>query len=144
MIDLNEFITKLFWKMIKSPDKILTVENGEIKFDNELSIRAFKKRSDEEAKSNKPLTLDENTFTSYGCFWSYFDVVIPDTDKLIFYINTPYKQYVVPEFTNRHEYAEVLNTIDDSLKQFEIIKLNEYDDYFTPLKESSPYEVLAL
>lgn len=144
MIDLNEFIVKLFWKMIKSPDKIKTIENGQIKFDNGLSILAFKKRSDKEIKKNEPLTLDDTTFSKLNFFWANFDVIIPDTDKLIFYISTPYKQYTVPEFTDRHEYAEVLNTIDDSLKQFEITKLNEYDDYFTPSKKSSYYELLAL
>lgn len=144
MNNLDKTITNLFWKMIKSPDKIKTIENGWIKFNNGLSISAFKKKSGEEIKENKSLTLDNVTFSELNLFWANFDVVIPDTDKLIFYINTPYKQYVVPEFTDRHEYAEVLNTIDDSLKQFEIIKLDEYDDYFTPSKESSPCELLAL
>lgn len=130
MSGLDKVIVELFWKMIKSPDKIVNIENGEIKFDNKLSIRAFKKTLNMEIEKNEPLKLDAITFSFYR--FSMFDVVIPDTDKLIFCINTPYKQYVVPEFTKRHEYAEVLDTIDNSLKEFEKRKLDEYNEHFTP------------
>lgn len=133
MNELDKFIVELFWKMIKSPDKIVNIENGEIKFDNELGIRAFKK-SNEEIKKNEPLKLDAATFSFFR--FSMFNVAIPDTDKLIFCINTPYKQYVVPEFTNRCEYAKVLDTIDASLEEFERRKLSEYNEHFTPEKSN--------
>ena len=139
MSELDKFIVELFWKMIKSPDKIVNIENGEIKFDNELGIRAFKK-SNEEIKKNEPLKLDTATFTPFG--FSIFSIAIPNTDKLIFYINTPYKQYVVPEFTNRHEYAEVLDTIDNSLEEFERRKLGEYNAHFA--SAGSTYELLTV
>lgn len=57
------------------------------------------------------------------------EVIIPDTDKLLFYINTPYRQYSVPEH-DRHAYVEVLDILDESIRKFEEKKINEYTTYF--------------
>lgn len=127
--NIDKQIILLFWKLIKSWDKISNIDNGEIVFENGISLRAFKKNSKETTKENKVLALDECTFSQKWTYWTR-DIVIPDSDKLIFYINTPYRQYIVPEITDRHDYAEVLNTIDNSLRKFEEKKLSEYLDYF--------------
>lgn len=129
MNKLDKQIAELFKKMIQSPEKITSVKDGEIKFNNGLSISAFKKSSTEEVEENLPLKLDKNTFTLKTFDIFNWHVVIPDTDKLIFYINTPYKQYVVPEFS-RKEYAETLDTIDESLEKFEETQLFNYNAYF--------------
>lgn len=126
---LNDNIICLFHRMIKSWDKIVDVQDGYIKFDNGLSITAIKKDSKRKTIENGILSLDSTTFSkSFAPIW--WDVVIPDTDKLIFHIVTPYKTYTVPEITDRHEYAEVLNILDDSLKKFEEMKISVYLKHF--------------
>lgn len=120
MTQLDREIELLFERMIKSWDKISNIDDGTIEFNNGLSIYARKKSSKEkEGRENIPLKLDESTFSC--SFYETFgwEVVIPDTDKLLFYINTPYRQYAVPEHTSRHKYAEVLNILDDSIAKFE-------------------------
>lgn len=131
MTQLDEEIKILFGRMIKSWDKISNIDDGTIEFDNGLSIYARKKSSKEkESRENIPLKLDESTFSR--SFYETFgwEVITPDTDKLLFYINTPYRQYAVPEHTDRHEYADVLNTLDYSIVKFEEEKMKEYMDYF--------------
>lgn len=122
---LDNAIKELFWRLIKRPDLIVSIDHGSINFKNGLALFAFKKRSDEEVKPNKPLRLNEDTFSYYIQYG--WEIVSPDTDKLIFSIRTPHgRTYIVPEITDRHDYAEALNTIDKTLEFFEKIKINEY------------------
>ena len=121
---LNDAILNLFWKMINHPDKISIIRNGCIEYDNGLSLRASKKKSDEEIKENDILCLDNTTFSRR--FLPFFDLVTPDTDKLIFYIDTPYRTYTVPEIKDRMDYARALNAIDEALQMFEKRKISEY------------------
>lgn len=121
---LNDAILSLFWKMINHPDKISIIRNGCIEYDNGLSLRASKKKSNEEIKENDILCLDNTTFSRD--FFFPFEVVIPDTDKLIFYIDTPYRTYTVPEIKDRMDYARALNAIDEVLQMFEKRKISEY------------------
>lgn len=131
MTQLDKEIECLFERMIKSWDKISNIKNGTIEFDNGLNIYACKKSSkhDKESRENIPLKLDKTTFSSsfLSCF--NWEVVTPDMDKLLFYINTPYRQYKVPEH-DRHTYVEVLDTLDESIKKFEEKKMKEYINYF--------------
>lgn len=135
--ELNEKIKLLFYRMIKSWDRITSIEGGYVHFDNGLLLTTFKKRSEDEVKENKIISLDEGTFSNPFRFSSW-DVVTPDTDKLIFYIVTPFRQYTVPEITNRSEYAETLDILEDSLRKFEKKMLSKYLDYFNYLDESDP------
>lgn len=131
MTPLDKDVTILFERMIKSWDKISNIKNGTIEFDNGLSIYACKKSSkhDKESRENIPLKLDKTTFSNsfLSCF--NWEVVTPDMDKLLFYINTPYRQYKVPEH-DRHAYVEVLDILDESIKKFEEKKMKEYMTYF--------------
>lgn len=131
MTQLDKEIELLFERMIKSWDKISNIKNGTIEFDNGLNIYACKKSSkhDKESRENIPLKLDKTTFSNsfLSCF--NWEVITPDTDKLLFYINTPYRQYKVPEH-NRHDYVDVLDILDESIKKFEEKKMKEYMDYF--------------
>lgn len=131
MTQLDKEVEILFEKMIKSWDKISNIKNGTIEFDNGLNIHACKKSSkhDKESRENIPLKLDKDTFSNsfLSCF--NWEVVTPDMDKLLFYINTPYRQYKVPEH-DRHTYVEVLDILDESIKKFEEKKMKEYMDYF--------------
>ena len=135
--ELNEKIKLLFYRMIKSWDRITTIEGGYIHFDNGLLLTAFKKRSKDEVKENKVISLDKGIFSSPFALSSW-DVVTPDTDKLIFYIVTPFRQYTVPEITNRSDYAETLDILEDSLRKFEKKMLSKYLNYFNYLDESNP------
>lgn len=135
--ELNEKIKLLFYRMIKSWDRITSIEGGYIHFDNGLLITAFKKRSEDEVKENEIISLDEGIFSNPFVFSSW-GVVTPDTDKLKFYIVTPFRQYTVPEITNRSEYAEILDILEDSLRKFERKMLSKYLDYFNYLDESNP------
>lgn len=131
MTQLDKEIELLFERMIKSWDKISNIKNGTIEFDNGLNIYACKKSSkhDKESRENIPLKLDKTTFSNsfLSCF--NWEVITPDTDKLLFYINTPYRQYKVPEH-NRHDYVDVLDILDESIRKFEEKKMKEYMDYF--------------
>lgn len=133
--ELNEKIKLLFYRMIKSWDRITSIEGGYVHFDNGLLLTAFKKCSEDKVKENKIISLDEGIFSSPFSLSSW-DVVTPDTDKLIFYIVTPFRQYTVPEITNRSEYAETLDILEDSLRKFEKKMLSKYLDYFNYLDES--------
>lgn len=133
--ELNEKIKLLFYRMIKSWDRITSIEGGYVHFDNGLLLTAFKKRSEDKVKENKIISLDEGIFSSPFSLSSW-DVVTPDTDKLIFYIVTPFRQYTVHEITNRSEYAETLDILEDSLRKFEKKMLSKYLDYFNYLDES--------
>ena len=127
--ELNNEVESLFYRMIRSWDKITTIKGGYIHFDNGLLLTAFRKHSKEETKENKVISLDEGIFSSPFALPSW-DVVTPDTDKLIFHIVTPYKQYIVPEITNRSEYAETLDILEDSLRRFERKMLSQYLEHF--------------
>lgn len=129
MTKLDMDITVLFERMIRSWDKIKNIENGHIEFDNGLQIYACKKstKHDNESRENKPLQLDKDTFSC--TFFEPREVVTPDTDKMLFYINTPYRQYKVPEY-HKHDYVEVLDILDESIKKFEEKKMKEYMNYF--------------
>lgn len=130
MTQLDKDITILFERMIKSWDKISNIKNGEIEFNNGLSIYARKKSSkDKEDRENIPLKLDQSTFSCPFFAAFGFEVITPDTDKLLFYINTPYRQYRVPEH-DRHDYVDVLDILDESIKKFEEKKINEYMEHF--------------
>lgn len=48
---------------------------------------------------------------------------------MLFYINTPYRQYKVPEH-DRHAYVKVLDILDESIRKFEEKKMEEYMNYF--------------
>ena len=135
--ELNEKIKLLFYRMIKSWDRITTIEGGYIHFDNGLLLTAFGKHSKEEIEENEVISLDEGVFSSPFALSSW-DVVTPDTDKLIFYIVTPFRQYTVPEITNRSEYAKTLDILEDSLRKFEKKMLSKYLDYFNYFDESNP------
>lgn len=135
--ELNEKIKLLFYRMIRSWDRITTIKGGYIHFDNGLLLTAFRKDSKEKIKENEIVSLDEGVFSSPFAISSW-DVVSPDTDKLIFYIVTPFRQYTVPEITNRSEYAETLDILEDSLRKFEKKMLSKYLDYFNYLDESNP------
>ena len=127
--ELNEKIELLFFRMIESWDKITSIDGGYIHFDNGLLLTAFRKHSKEEIRENKVISLDEGVFSSPFAFSSW-DIVSPDTDKLIFYIVTPYKQYTVPEITNRSDYAKTLDILEDSLRKFERKMLSQYLEHF--------------
>ena len=127
--ELNEKIKLLFYRMIKSWDRITSIEGGYVHFDNGLLLTAFKKRSEDEVKENEIISLDEDIFSSPFAFSSW-DVVTPDTDKLIFYIVTPFRQYTVPEITNRSDYAKTLDILEDSLRKFERKMLSQYLEHF--------------
>lgn len=129
MTQLDEKVAILFERMIKSWDKIKNIDNGNIEFDNGLKIYACKKstKHDKESRENEPLRLDKNTFSHP--FFGAWDTIFPDTDKMLFYINTPYRQYKVPEH-DRHEYVRILDILDDSIHNFEEKKMHEYMNYF--------------
>lgn len=130
MIQLDEKIEVLFMRMIKSWDKITKIKGGAIEFDNGLSISAYKKSSKTKGnRENTPLCLNEDTFSCFFPTAFNWDVITPDSDKLLFYINTPYRRYEVPEH-DRHEYVEVLDILDNSIRKFEAKKLKEYLTYF--------------
>lgn len=130
MTELDKKVSDLFMDMIKSWDKIKNIENGYIEFDNGLKIYAYKKDSrDTESRENLPLKLDSNTFTSNFFGMVGWRITNPDTDKLLFCIDTPYRQYKVPEH-NRHTYVEVLDILDESISKFENKKINEYLKYY--------------
>lgn len=137
--ELNEKIEHLFYRMIKSWDRITSIEGGYIHFDNGLRLTAFNKHSKDEVEENKIISLDESIFSSRFSIspWTW-NTVIPDTNKLIFYIVTPFRQYTVPEITDRTVYAEALNILEDSLRKFEKKMLSKYLDYFNYLDESNP------
>lgn len=129
MTQLDEQVVILFKRMIQSWDKFKNIENGHIEFDNGLKIFACKKSTkyDKDSRENEPLQLDKNTF-SYPSFGAW-DTILPDTDKMLFYINTPYRQYKVPEH-DRHEYVRILDILDDSIHKFEEKKMDEYITHF--------------
>lgn len=129
MTQLDEKVSILFERMIQSWDKIKNIEDGHIEFDNGLQIYACKKstKHDKESRENEPLRLDKNTFSHR--FFGAWDLIIPDTDKMLFYINTPYRQYKVPEH-DRHEYVRILDILDDSIHKFEEKKMEEYITHF--------------
>lgn len=131
MTQLDEKVSILFERMIKSWDKISNIKNGTIEFDNGLNIYACKKSSnhDKESRENIPLKLDKTTFSNSFLAYFNWEVVTPDMDKLLFYINTPYRQYKVPEH-DRHAYIEVLDILDESIKKFEEKKMKEYIIHF--------------
>lgn len=130
MTELDKKVSDLFMSMIKSWDKIKNIENGSIEFDNGLKIYARKKDSrDIEPRENLPLKLDGNTFTFNFLGIMGWRIANPDTDKLLFYIDTPYRQYKVPEH-DRHEYVKVLDILDNGIKKFEEKKINEYLNYY--------------
>lgn len=135
--ELNEKIERLFYRMIKSWDRITTIEGGYIHFDNGLRLTAFNKHSKDKVEENKIISLDESIFSGRFHFPSW-DVVMPDTNKLIFYITTPFRLYTVPEITDWIAYAEALNILEDSLRKFEKKMLSKYLDYFNYLDESNP------
>lgn len=129
MTELDKKVSDLFMNMIKSWDKIKNIENGHIEFDNGLKIYACKKstKHDKDSRENEPLRLDKNTFPRP--FFGAWDTILPDTDKMLFYINTPYRQYKVPEH-DRHTYVEILDILDESISKFENKKINEYLEYY--------------
>lgn len=127
--NLNEIITNLFFDMIKRHDKIVSISGSRIIFDNGLAIWASKKCSEKEIKDIIPLSLEDAVSNRISCI-EYWNIVRPDTDKLIFHIDTSYRSYTVPEFTDRHQYAEVLDTLENSIQKFEHKKLSEYSRYF--------------
>ena len=127
--ELNEKIKLLFYRMIKSWDRITTVEGGYIHFDNGVLLTAFRKNSKKEIKENEIISLDEGIFSSPFVLSSW-DVVTPDTDKLVFYIVTPFRQYTVPEITDRSEYAKTLDILEGSLRKFERKMLSQYLEHF--------------
>lgn len=129
MNTLDKTIKELFEKMISSPERISNIRDGGIEFDNGLIITAVKKTKDYKQEENKPLSLDSDTFSIpfMRCF--SWDVITPDTDKLLFYIRTPYRKYAVPEH-DRHAYVEVLDILENSISEFENRKLGEYISYF--------------
>lgn len=104
MTQLDEKVEILFERMIQSWDKIKNIEDGHIEFDNGLQIYACKKstKHDKESRENEPLRLDKNTFSHR--FFGAWDLIIPDTDKMLFYINTPYRQYQNMTDMNMFEY----------------------------------------
>lgn len=85
-----------------------------------------KSKEGDSNRENIPLKLDKNTFSRY---FPWFNTINPDSDKMLFFINTPYRQYNVPEHSWK-EYAEVIEIINDSLHKFEEKKLKEYLDYY--------------
>lgn len=123
--ELNEEVKSLFYRMIRSWDKITNISGGYIYFDNGIRLSAFKKVPNEEITRIRSISLDDGIFTPSPARFSY-DTVIPSTDRLIFYIDTPYKQYIVPEIIDRFEYAETLNILEDSLRKFERKMLSQY------------------
>lgn len=129
MTELDKKVSELFIAMINSWNKIKNIEKGSIEFDNGLKIYACKKDSkhDKESRENIPLQLNKDTFSCP--FFGAWDVVLPDTDKMLFYIKTPYRQYNVPEH-DRHAYVEVLDILDNSIRKFEEKKINEYLEYY--------------
>ena len=129
MTQLDEQVVILFERMIQSWDKFKNIEDGHIEFDNGLQIYACKKstKHDKDSRENEPLRLDKNTFSRP--FFGAWDTIFPDTDKMLFYINTPYRQYKVPEH-DRHEYVRILDILDDSIHKFEEKKMKEYITHF--------------
>lgn len=132
MTELDKIIDTLFLEMIKSWDKISNIDSGIITFDNGITISAHKKNpKNEKNRENTPLKLDKSTFSLsffYTCL--SFSDINPDSDKILFSIGTPYRQYQVPEH-DRHAYVEVLDTLDESIRKFEEKKLEEYIKYFS-------------
>lgn len=132
MTELDKKVSDLFMKMIKSWNKSQNISGGVIKFDNDLTIGAYKKtpKQKEEDRENHFLKLNENIFSK--CLFELrlnWSIITPDTDKLLFYIKTPYRYYDVPEH-DRHTYAEVLDTLENSIQKFEQKKMNEYLEYY--------------
>ena len=129
MTHLDQAILDLFFNMIKSWDKITRICYGVIEFDNGLSIIAETRSGG--LKENTTLKFNEILFNlNENSYYQLRHVENPNTDKFTFYINTPYRQYAVPEIVDRHTYAEVLDTLDNSLLKFEEKKLKEYSEYF--------------
>lgn len=129
MTQLDKDVEILFERMIQSWDKFKNIENGNIEFDNGLKIYACKKstKHDKDSRENEPLRLDKNTFSRP--FFGAWNTIFPDTDKMLFYIDTPYRQYKVPEH-GRHEYVRILDILDDSIHKFEEKKMKEYINHF--------------
>lgn len=126
-MNLNERIKNLFLNMINCPEKIVSVQHNKIEFNNGIAIKYWNKARNEKDVNNEPLELKSQNF-SIDCIWNVINIDI--TDHLIFTIDTPYRQYYVPDFTDRLEYANVLNTIDKDIALFEERKLTEYELHF--------------
>lgn len=123
---LNERVRNLFLSMINHPEKIVKVKNNEIIFDNNLSIKYWNQSKDAEDIDNETLKLQSLRFGL-----EYWNFAIDIIDHLVFSIVTPYRQYYVPDFTDRLEYARVLNILDNILENYENRKLSEYESYFS-------------
>lgn len=128
--ELNEEIKSLFYWMIRSWDRITKIEGGYIYFDNGLSLTAFEKDSNEKIEENSSISIDD-WIHSFHLIPTTWRINFPDTNKLIFRIQTPYRQYVVPEITNRMEYAETLDILENGLRKFEKKMLSQYLKHFS-------------
>ncbi len=122
--NLNARIKNLFLNIIKHPEKITGVDGNKISFGDDIAIRYWNKGRNEKVTDNEPLKLKSSTMYYWDCF---VDVV----DHLVFSIETPYRQYRVPDFIEIMEYATVVDTINRGLAKFEEKKISEYERCFS-------------
>lgn len=127
---MNELIENIFDLMLNaSVDQIDKLTKSSIVFKNGMSLSIRQKRTDEETEVLKPMTL-QNLSCDSG-FWAYYWYFKYDVNsKLIFIINTPFRDYTLPEITDRHTYAETLNRLDKLISDYECQYLTEGRKFF--------------
>lgn len=123
-------IKQLFYKLIESWDKIAKAYCSRIKYDNGLMFYITRDITPYN-KKDRHLSIESINDSSY------IRCVLPEqSEHYTFVIETPIgARYIVPEFTDRVEYAKVLDTIDNSLKLFEQSQLNKYLSDFEDIED---------
>lgn len=123
-------VKQLFYKLIESWDKIAKAYCSRIAYDNGLTLYVTR---DIVPYNKKDRHLSIESINDV----SYIQCVLPEqSEHYTFVIETPIGTwYIVPEFTDRVEYAKVLDTIDNSLKLFEQSQLNKYLSDFEDIED---------
>lgn len=123
---MEEQVVALFKSLIKSWEHISSARYGEIKFDKGLRITLIEDNGIE-PKSIEPLTIKD-------LVTNWCDIRFPkegnSSTMYRFNLVTPNRVYHLPRF-NRKEYAEIMDTIEDSIQKFEQRKLNGYLDFYS-------------
>ena len=123
-------VKQLFYKLLESWNKITKAYCSRIAYDNGLTLYVTRDTVPYN-KKDRHLSIESINDVSY--IWQ---TLSEKSDHYMFIIETPIgTRYIVPEFTDRVEYAKVLDTIDNSLKLFEQSQLNKYLSDFEDIED---------
>lgn len=117
MENLNTRVYNIFKKLVESRDeyiKKINFEGGSIDYEvNRTKIKLFKV-SKSDGIDNK--YSDTNIFKYYskGFYWS----IVTDNNN-IFALGINDKIYRIPEPTSRSEYAQIMDTLDETIRDWE-------------------------